>query len=102
MANNNLNINELDFNRIRKCEATRDMCIAVRQLGLWEFVSDFEDDSRGFMYSTNPDVHKIGSHPLVDRHGHSGASFGICCRNVQFIAKQGLDAWCARFENRAH
>lgn len=93
--------NNLDFNRI-SCEATRDMCIAVRQLGLWEFVREFEDDQRGFMYSTNADVHKIGNHPLVSRHGHSGASFGICCRNVQFIAKQGLDAWCARFENAAH
>ncbi len=95
-------VNNLDFNCIRSCEATRDMCIAVRQLGLWEFVRDFEDNQRGFMYSTNQDVPKIGNHPLVDRHGHSGASFGICWRNVQFIAKNGLDAWCARFENPAH
>lgn len=90
--------NNMDFNRIRKCGATRDMCIAVQQLGLWEFVRDYEDDCRGFMFSNHPDVCKIDSHPLVGKHGHSGASFGLCCRNVQFIAKEGLDAWCARFE----
>jgi len=97
-----MSVNDLDFNRIRKCEATRDMCIAVRQLGLWEFVSDFEDEQGGFMFSSHPDVDKIARHPLVDRHSHSGATFGLCCRNVHFIAKQGLDAWCARFENSAH
>jgi len=96
-----MSVNDLDFNRI-KCEATRDMCFAVMQLGLWQFVRDYEDEQRGFMFSVHPDVHKIDSHPLVNRHGHSGASFGLCCRNVQFIAKQGLDAWCAKFENPAY
>jgi len=93
--------NELDFNCI-SCAATRDMCLAVRQLGLWDFVREFEDEQRGFMYSNDPRALQIGNHPLVDRHGHSGASFGICCRNVQFIAKNGLDAWCSRFGNIAH
>lgn len=88
--------NELDFNRI-SCTSTRDMCLAVQQLGLWDFVREFADQ-RGFMYSNDPRVAQIGSHPLVDRHGHSGASFGMCCRNVQFIAKNGLNVWCARFE----
>jgi hypothetical protein len=98
----NDNIIDIDFNRIRSCVATRNMCMAVRQLGLWDFIRDFEDDRDGFMFSNNPDVHKISSHPLVERHGHSGASFGICCRNVQFIAKEGLDAWCEKFENPIH
>jgi hypothetical protein len=104
MANNNinLNLNQLDFSRIKSCLATRDMCIAVRQLGLWEFVRDYEDDRRGFMYSNNSNVHKIGSHPLVDSYGHSGSSFGTCCRNVQFIANQGLEAWCDKFEKDSH
>jgi hypothetical protein len=91
--------NELDFSRI-SCEATHDMCLAVRQLGIWDFVREFEDEQHGFMFSNDPRVAQIGNHPLVDRHGHSGASFGICCRNVQFIAKNGLNAWCARFENK--
>ena len=89
--------NNLDFNRI-SCDSTRDMCMAIMQLGLWDFIRDFEDEQRGFMYSQDHRVNQIGCHQLVDRHGHSGASFGMCCRNVQFIAKNGLDAWCARFE----
>jgi hypothetical protein len=93
---NNMNINDADFSMI-SCEATRDMCFAIRQLGLWGFMRDFEDDGRGFMFSNAPEVVQISRHPLVDRHGHSGASFGICCRNVQFIAKNGIGAWCARF-----
>ena len=94
--------NGMDFNRINSCDASRDMCMAIRQLGLWDFVSEFDDDQRGFMYSNDPRVAQIGSHPLVARHGHSGASFGMCCRNVQFITKNGLDVWCARFEKAAH
>ena len=97
-----MNPNDLDFGCIQSCKSTRDMCIAVRQLGLWDFVRDFEDDTRGFMFSTGPEISQISNHPLVDKWGHSGASFGMCCRNVQFIAKNGLDAWCARFENPAH
>ena len=102
--NNNNNIVDFvneDFNSI-SCEMTRDMCMAVRQLGLWEFVRNFGDDRRGFMFSNAPEVNNIGNHPLVERHGHSGASFGMCCRNVQFIAKNGVATWCARFGNAAH
>ena len=91
--------NDLDFSRI-SCAPTRDMCLAVQQLGIWDFVREFEDEQSGFMFSDDPRVTQIGNHPLVDRHGHSGASFGMCCRSVQFIAKNGLDAWCARFENK--
>ena len=92
---NNNNINDADFSVI-SCEATRDMCFAVRQLGLWEFIRSFEDEQRGFMFSNAPEVAQISSHPLVDRHGHSGASFGICCRNVQFSAKTSVGAGCPR------
>lgn len=97
-----MNVDDLDFNRIKACDATRDMCFAVRQLGLWDFVRDYEDELCGFMFSRHPDVHKIGNHLLVDRHGHIRASFGLCCINVQFIAKNGLDAWCDKVENPAH
>lgn len=78
-----------DFTSIA-CQATRDMCQAIWELGLWEFVCNFEDDKRGFMYSGDPRIELIIEHPLVDNHGHSGASFGMCVRNVQRIAKNGL------------
>ena len=78
-----------DFSSI-VCQATRDMCQAIWELGLWEFVCNFKDDKRGFMYSGDPRIKLIYDHHLVDKHGHSGASFGMCARNVQRIAKNGL------------
>lgn len=84
-----------DFSAI-SCIPTRDMCIAVFELGLWDFVRDFDDEQHGFMFSGDPRVSRIDSHPLVDQHGHSGASFAYCSRNVQFIAKNGVEA----FNNR--
>jgi hypothetical protein len=82
----------IDFDAI-SCAPTSDMCTAVHNLGLWAFVCDFDDEQRGFMFSNDPRVELIVSHPLVEKHGHSGASFGICARNVQFIAKYGVDAF---------
>lgn len=78
-----------DFSKIA-CDATRDMCQAIWELGLWEFVCNFEDDKRGFMYSGDPRIKLIYGHPLVDKHGHSGSSFGMCARNVQNIANNRL------------
>jgi hypothetical protein len=80
-----------DFSKIT-CPATRDMCQAIWELGLWDFVRNY-DDASGFMYSDDPRVNMIGQHDLVDKHGHSGASFGLCCRNAQFVAKNGVDAF---------
>jgi len=76
-----------------KCTATRHMCQAIWELGLWEFVCGFEDDERGFMFSRDPRVKMIDSHPLVEKDGHSGASFAFCCRNAEYIAKNGVDAF---------
>lgn len=80
-----------DFSDIA-CHATRDMCQAIWNLGLWDFVRNY-DDASGFMYSGDPRVDMISEHPLVENYGHSGASFGICARNVQYIAKHGVDAF---------
>jgi hypothetical protein len=76
-----------------ECSATRHMCQAIWELGLWEFVKNFEDNDSGFMFSRDPHVSMIGSHPLVDQYGHSGASFAFCCRNAQYIAKNGVVAF---------
>lgn len=84
-----------DFSAI-SCIPTRDMCRAVFELGLWDFVRNFEDNQRGFLFSKDPRIVQIDMHPLVDKHNHSGASFAYCARNVQFIAKNGVDAWIAK------
>ncbi len=76
-----------------KCVATRHMCQAIWELGLWEFVSNFDDKQWGFMFSNDPRLKTISGHPLVEQDEHSGASFAFCCRNAQYIAKNGVDAF---------
>lgn len=72
---------------------TRDMATAVIDLGLWDTIRDFSGKS--FMFHAPEAVNKLDAHPLVDKYGHSGASFSMCLRNVQFIAKNGIAAYLA-------
>lgn len=81
-----------DFSCIT-CPSIQDMCQAVWDLRLWKFVRDFDDDKRGFMFSNDPRLNELDNHPLVTKHNHSGASYGWCVRNVQYIAKNGVDAF---------
>lgn len=74
-----------------KCDITRDMATAVLELGFWPVVRDFEGKS--FMLHAPEISNKLDAHPLVAKHGHSGVSFGFCLRNVQYIAKHGIDAF---------
>lgn len=75
------------------CPSIQDMCQAVWDLRLWKFIRDFDDDKRGFMFSNDPRLNELDNHPLVTKHNHSGASYGWCARNVQYIAKNGVDAF---------
>lgn len=50
-----------------------------------EFVKNFDDNKKGFMFSSHPYVHAISSSPLVEQDGHSGASFACCLRQCQKI-----------------
>jgi hypothetical protein len=65
---------------------------AVTQLELWEWLSTFEPFN-GFMFSSNDNVTAIGNkmESLPNPPGHSGASFGVTMRHLQFIAKHGMD-----------
>jgi hypothetical protein len=43
------------------------------------------------MYHAPEAIKKLDAHPLVEKYGHSGFSFVFCIRNVQTIAKRGID-----------
>ena len=63
---------------------------AITQLELWNFIRDFPDTS--FMISRRPEVARI--YRRIEELGyelHSGASFGSTLRNMQYIAKYGLE-----------
>lgn len=77
-------------------EHTRSLVIngynAVNQLELWSWLKDFDPKDDGFMCSDHPNVIMIGMkmESLPDAPGHSGCSFGITMRNLEYIAKNGM------------
>lgn len=72
-----------------KCDMTRDTATAVLDLGLWDKVRDFKGRSFAYM----PGYSNILNHTLVSKHNLSGGMFGCCMWNVQFIAKNGIEAF---------
>jgi len=50
--------------------------------------------TKGFMFSDHPTLHEIGS--KIDRDGtigHSGSSYGWTMRQVQYICRNGFNAY---------
>jgi hypothetical protein len=56
---------------------------------VWKFLREYSPpEGQGFMFCGNEIVSKIGS---FMESGHSGTSFGWTMRNLEFIAKNGID-----------
>jgi hypothetical protein len=59
--------------------------------GGWAFLKEFvPEEGRGFMFSRHPMLDQINAR-LDD--GHSGASYGWTMRQMEYIAKHGLEAF---------
>jgi hypothetical protein len=67
---------------------------AVTQLEAWSWLSTYRA-KKGFMFSDHPNITVIGDlmEALPNPPGHSGASFGITMRHLEFIAKNGAEAY---------
>jgi hypothetical protein len=62
---------------------------AVTQTESWAFL---REDVDTFMFSRNPQVHRIlKKMEELGYHQHSGASFGVTMRQMQFIAQYGFE-----------
>ncbi len=58
---------------------------------VWKFLRDYSPpEGQGFMFCDNEIVSKIGTYM---ESGHSGTTFGWTMRNLEFIAKNGLDRY---------
>lgn len=55
--------------------------IAINELQCVDLIKQFDDNSNGFMWSTNETVYKLGKALVND--GHSGASFACTMRHAQ-------------------
>lgn len=81
-------------------EHTRSLVIngynAVNQLELWSWMMSFQpEDNKGFMWSKHPNISMIMQkmESLPDAPGHSGSSFGLTMRHLEYIAKHGMDKY---------
>ena len=69
---------------------------AVNQLELLGWLKNFTPNSNhGFMFSSDPNIHKIigRMESLPNPPGHSGSSFAITMRHLEYVAKHGLDKY---------
>lgn len=78
---------------------------SINCLELWNFLSTFEpEEGKGFMFSDCEEINKICQkmEELPNPPGHSGASFGVTMRHLQFIAKNGLDNYKKKYLDSTH
>ena len=67
------------------------MSHAITAAGAWDWIRDFNGES--FMFSTDPMIQRITEKMGEGANQHSGASFGICMRTMEYIAKHGWDSY---------
>ena len=64
---------------------------------LWNWLRNFEpQEGRGFMFAEGvPELERINEELFKDpvNGGHSGASYGITMRNMEYIAKNGYSVY---------
>ena len=68
---------------------------AITQTNTWDFV---RQDIESFMFSSDPRVDIISQKmEELGYNGHSGCSFGYTMRNMQWLAKNGIDKFKEKF-----
>jgi hypothetical protein len=66
--------------------------VMAKEISVWKYLSEYSPpDGRGFMFSAGDDSIVSLVHNEMEV-GHSGASMGWTMRNIEFIAKNGLQA----------
>ena len=74
----------------------QDMYDTINRLNMWSLFDEAPPKETGYAQWNNPDMHKIIDN-LKYRSQHSGASIAITFRNVQYIAKKGLERYLEDF-----
>jgi len=66
---------------------------SISELNLWNWLSNFEANKEtGFVWTENTkEIDAISHRTIAD--GHSGASFAISMRNMEYIAKNGWSSY---------
>lgn len=67
---------------------------AVDKTETWNLMK--EEPAEGFMFTNDPRYNVIHDHMQL-LNEHSGSSYAIMMRHIQFIAQKGWDAYVAEF-----
>jgi len=99
MAHADTTITEAEFNTISD-EHTRFMLKnahqAITSTEYWDYMRTFSEQS--FMFSDSPAVSRImGKMSQLGYDGHSGCSFAWTMRQMEFLAKNGKQAFLRQF-----
>lgn len=74
---------------------------AISRCELWNWLQTYKpEEGRGFMFATNvPELDRLNEEMEKDpvNGGHSGASYGCTMRSMEFIAKNGYQAFKKEF-----
>ena len=77
---------------------------AISRCELWNWLHNFEpEEDKGFMFTRDvPELKRLNNELQKDpvNGGHSGASYAITMRNMEYIAKNGYDAFKNRFSDK--
>lgn len=72
-----------------------DMIKTINRLELWEWIRDQNPpESKGYMFWDHENVKAISEG--LENNNHSGFSFSMCMRQIQYIAKNDWETWNER------
>jgi hypothetical protein len=76
---------------------------AISRCELWNWLRKFEpEQDKGFMFTSDvPQLDRLREELEKDpvNGGHSGSSYAITMRNMEYIAKNGYNAFKTKFYN---
>jgi hypothetical protein len=72
---------------------------AVTMLEKWDALKNYSPlEGRGFMFDDSDFMKSIQNKILELYSGHSGSSFAWTMRQIESIAKYGVDEYCKKFQ----
>jgi hypothetical protein len=70
----------------------------LNRLEAWYLLRNFiPEEKQGFMFNRDESMRNVMSEIEKDYGGHSGSSMAITCRNLEFIAKNGIHQYVKEF-----
>jgi hypothetical protein len=71
---------------------------AIDMLEAWDKLAKYSPpENTGFMFDDSPFMKSINSKIFELYDGHSGSSYGITMRHIEYIAKNGVVEYVANF-----